>query len=95
MFKNLFDVMAKGAKCITTHTPDARKKRLHIESYDGLNWDKKRIEEALVTEEKRLWVDIAKMEEICLRIGFSSFEETPINDKLWQSTHMMDFVVTK
>jgi tRNA/tmRNA/rRNA uracil-C5-methylase (TrmA/RlmC/RlmD family) len=92
---NIYDVTSSNAKALFMHNPDLRTKEKHIKSYDRLNYSKERLEQALVIEEKRLWFDINKIETIAAKIGFSKCYETPINSKLWQSTHMFDFVVEK
>lgn len=44
---------------------------------------------------KRLWNEHADSDNIFGRVGFSKYYEVPKNSKLWQSTHMFDFVVKK
>jgi SAM-dependent methyltransferase len=95
VLSNIHDVMVSGALAIFTHNPDLRKKEAHIKSYDRLDWDKERIKHGLEMEDKRLWLDINQVERIACEVGFSMCYEVPINPKLWQSTHMFDFVTEK
>ncbi|MBA7589373.1 hypothetical protein ES708_31458 [subsurface metagenome] len=44
---------------------------------------------------KRLWNEHTNSDSIFDQIGFSKYYEVPKNSKLWQSTHMFDFVVKK
>jgi ubiquinone/menaquinone biosynthesis C-methylase UbiE len=92
---NIYDVMSPNARVLLTHNPDIRKKAAHIRSYDRLDWSKERLQKALQTEEMRLWLDIELLKDIASRIGFSKCHETPINPKLWQSTHMFDLLMEK
>lgn len=92
---NIYDVMLPKGKAIFTHNPDMRKREKHIKSYDKLDWGEERIKEALEMEEMRLWLDINKIKEIASKTGFSKCYEVSINPKLWQSTHMFDFVMVK
>ncbi len=92
---NIYNVIQPGGTAFFSHNPDMRKKEVHIKSYDRLNWEKERISRALEIEEKRLWFDIDKIKKTAHEIGFSKCYETPINPKLWQSTHMFDFVLEK
>jgi SAM-dependent methyltransferase len=92
---NICNVTLPKARAVFTHNPDIRKKEKHIKSYDRLDYDKERLKKALEMEEKRLWLDIGKIKDIAAKVGFSRCYETPINPKLWQSTHMFDFVVEK
>lgn len=92
---NIYNVMTPNGSAIFTHNPDLRKREAHIKSYEHLDWNKKKIKHALKMEEKRLWLDIERIQRIASKIGFSDFYEVPINPKLWQSTHMFDFVVVK
>lgn len=92
---NIHSVMLPTGKAIFTHNPDIRKKEAHIHSYNRLNWSQDKMKEALETEQKRFWLDMNKIKEIASKVGFSGCYEVPINPKLWQSTHMFDFVVEK
>jgi predicted TPR repeat methyltransferase len=92
---NTYTVMSPRARAVFTHNPDIRKKENHFKSYDRLNYGKERLKKALDMEEMRLWLDITKIKGIASKIGFSNCYETPINARLWQSTHMFDFVVEK
>jgi ubiquinone/menaquinone biosynthesis C-methylase UbiE len=92
---NIYDVMLSKSRAVFTHNPDVRKRKAHIKSYDSLNYGKERLREALKMEEMRLWLDINKIKSIVSKVGFLRCYETPINPKLWQSTHMFDFVVEK
>lgn len=92
---NVYSVMESHSVALFAHNPDIRKKDAHIKSYERLGWDQERIQKSLEIEEKRLWLDISRIKEIASEVGFSSCYETPINQKLWQSTHMFDFVVEK
>ena len=92
---NVYDVMLPRGKVMFLHNPDVRKKEAYIKSYNGLNWSQERVKKALEGEEMRLWLDIRKVEEAAYKFGFSKCYETPINPKLWQSTHMFDLAVEK
>jgi len=92
---NIYEVMVPGGKAVFAHHPDLKKKEAHLDSYNRLDWDKEKIKQALEMEEKRLWFDIAEISEMATKIGFSKCYESSINAKLWQSTHMIDFVVEK
>ena len=87
--------MQPKGMAVVTHNPDIRKKEQHIDSYSRLNWDTERIKKGLEMEKKRFWLDVDIIKKIASEIGFSKCYETPINPKLWQSTHMFDFVVEK
>ena len=95
VFSNLYKFMKKGGIAILTHNPDIEKKEAHIKSYDRLSWEPERIKNAIDNEYKRFWIDKDKLMEIAKRTGFSQSYETPINPKLWQSTHMFDLVIRK
>jgi len=92
---NIYDVMASKSRAVFTQNPDVRKRKAHIKSYDSLNYSEERLRKALEMEEMRLWLDINKIKGIASKIGFIRCYETTINPKLWQSTHMFDFVVEK
>jgi hypothetical protein len=92
---NVYTVMLPKAKAVFTHNPDIRKKEKHLQSYDRLNYSEEKLEKALKMEGMRLWLNITKIKSIASKIGFSKCYETPINPRLWQSTHMFDFVVEK
>lgn len=92
---NIYNVMLPKGIAIFTHNPDVRKKEAHIKSYNRLNWNKERIKRSLEMEEKRFWLGINKIKQISFKAGFSKCYEIPINSKLWQSTHMFDFVGVK
>ena len=92
---NIYDVMVPGGKAIFAHHPDLKKKEAHLESYNRLDWDEDKMKRSLGMEEKRLWFDIAEISEMASKIGFTKCYELPINTKLWQSTHMLDFVVER
>ncbi len=92
---NIYNVLTEGGKAVFTHNPDMRKRQAHIDSYSRLDWPKEKINAALAKEEERLWLEIDELRKTCSKIGFSEFYEVPINPKLWQSTHMLDFVVKK
>ncbi|MBN1456893.1 MAG: class I SAM-dependent methyltransferase [Sedimentisphaerales bacterium] len=92
---NIYKVMAPGGKAMFAHHPDLKKKAAHLDSYNRLDWDKEKIKQSLEMEEKRLWFDIEEIGKMASKTGFSKCYELPINSKLWQSTHMIDFVVEK
>jgi ubiquinone/menaquinone biosynthesis C-methylase UbiE len=92
---HLFRVLVRGGRAMFTHNPDLSKKAAHIESYKRLTWSEERVRASLDIEEKRFWVDKEKFRQISRKTGFGWSSESPINDNLWQSTHMFDWVVEK
>jgi hypothetical protein len=94
-FFNIFSVMKPKGMTIFTHNPDIKKRSQHIDSYKNLSWEPKKINQGLEMEEKRLWFDFDVIKRISSEIGFARCYEIPINPKLWQSTHMFDFMVEK
>jgi len=92
---NIYSIMNINSKMICTFNPDIRKKSEHIKSYDRLKWEPKKIKKSLEIEENRLWTDLNIIEEIAIELGFRKCYETKINSKIWQSTHMYNFVLEK
>jgi cyclopropane fatty-acyl-phospholipid synthase-like methyltransferase len=93
--KNIYAVMSKDGIAHFGLNPDMSKKKSHIESYKKLNWGQDRINEALKSEEKRLWLNFETIETMAKKIGFKKCVKLEVNPKIWQSTHMFDFMVVK
>jgi ubiquinone/menaquinone biosynthesis C-methylase UbiE len=84
-----------GGKAMLTHNPDHTRRDEHLASYKRLQWEADRLSAALEVEARRFWVDKGKLSDMALDIGFERSHETPIHPKLWQSTHMFDWVLEK
>ena len=92
---NINSVMSSKGIALFAHNPDFKKKKEHINSYCRLDWDRKKIKQSLEWEEKRLWLDMEKVNKIASCIGFSRCYEVFINPELFESTYMFSFVVEK
>lgn len=95
VLSTLSELCQPGARVLLSHNPDLRKKQQHLDSYQKLSWSADKIDQALIAEQQRLWLDIDMLQQQASEAGFSSSVETVINSQLFQSTHMFDLVLTK
>ncbi|MFA5305909.1 MAG: class I SAM-dependent methyltransferase [Candidatus Babeliales bacterium] len=86
--QNIYNVMRPGGKCLLTHNPDLSKKESHIASMP-------QTEESLQQENARLWINPQEMMYLSLKAGFSECLIKQINPQIWQSSHMVDYLVIK
>tara|TARA_Y100000590_G_scaffold451092_1_gene591850 strand:- start:362 stop:1063 length:702 start_codon:yes stop_codon:yes gene_type:complete len=95
-FKNFFIISKKNARIIFTHNPDLKRKSQFIRSYNKLHWNRKKIQASIKFENRhRFWLDYQKLKKLALSIGYSKCEKCKIDSKLFQSTHMFDFLLIK
>jgi 2-polyprenyl-3-methyl-5-hydroxy-6-metoxy-1,4-benzoquinol methylase len=80
------DIMELGGIALFTHNPDLRKKESHLATVPL---------ESLEMENDRLWIDPNEIYDIAMGLGFRTCRILPINPLIWQSTHMLDFMVIK
>jgi hypothetical protein len=85
---NIRRIMEPSGIALFTHNPDLTKKESHIASMPQTT-------ESLKQENERLWIDPQEMMYISLKAGFSEYLIKQINPLIWQSTHMIDFMVIK
>ena len=95
IFRNLSAVTQTNGLILFTLNPDLEKKQAHIESYKNLNWEKERIEKSLEIEEKRFWLSRIELDKISAKTGFKNIQEIPVNENLWHSTHMFNYLIQK
>jgi SAM-dependent methyltransferase len=82
---NIYNVMESGI-VLFTHNPDLTQKESHLATVPL---------ESLEMENDRLWIDPNEIYDIAMGLGFRTCRILPINPLIWQSTHMLDFMVIK
>ena len=93
---NLIKLSEAKGKILFTHNPDITKKQSFIDSYYRLNWPKQKLKMAIDFEENdRFWFDFLTLKEIAYSVGFKKCERISIPTKLFQSSHMFDFILYK
>jgi len=95
-FFNLSKVCEENGKILFTHNPDILKKELFINSYNGLNWPKHKLQKAINFEKNdRFWLDYEILKDLAFATGYKKCEKISVPPKLFQSSHMFDFILSK
>jgi len=92
VFKVLRNLSKKKTIIYFTHNPDAQRKKKFLNSYKKLDWNSKKIQKALIFEnKKRLWLDYKKISKIAKNTGFISSKKIIPNKSLFETSHMFNF----
>jgi len=95
-FCNLSKVCEEKGKILFTHNPDISKKKFFINSYYGLDWPQHKLQKAIDFEENdRFWLDYDILKDLAYAAGYKKCERISIPPKLFQSSHMFDFILSK